>query len=63
MSDSQNLKTEKNTTEKNEKPLQKQEENIKMLIANIESQNLVLEKLSLAIEHSMQKTSEKNKIN
>lgn len=63
MSDSQNLKTEKNTTEKNEKPLQKQEENIKMLIANIESQNLVLEKLSLAIEHSMQKTSKKNKIN
>lgn len=63
MSDSQNLKTEKNTTGKNEKPLQKQEENIKMLIANIESQNLVLEKLSLAIEHSMQKTSKKNKIN
>ncbi|MEG1499441.1 MAG: hypothetical protein RRX93_08040 [Bacteroidales bacterium] len=39
---------------------EEQEEEIKMLITNIESQNLVLDKLTLAIQRSMEQKLNKN---
>ncbi|MEG1763546.1 MAG: hypothetical protein RR190_06745 [Bacteroidales bacterium] len=59
MSNLENDKKQKESKSNSKLSLGEQEKEIKMLITNIESQNIVLDKLTLAIKRSMEQKKDK----